>query len=402
MLGSSFWNRSKMTASMLGPRPAARICEQPGWLCLQAAWAEALPEILPGLLALLSVFTGAVCVCILRTRPRVKKARGMVETPEAAFLPAPVPRDPSSPMPRQARARSDKRASAGFSRSHPSFPTGTRSGAVNPSSRRATDTPQTCADVDARRVSSDSSSSPYSSAMESSESTELLLAHKDSEMAEVQNKLDHQTSECDECVAKCKEQEEILPKVSKLKADSSSRSPPLRPRRASLSRSYSASSGLAAATGSPMRKFDGLSSGARFYNNVVQQMYSGDQRKRNAKTIESDPATAGAPSPRATECALASPVSLAPRESKTSQSKPATAEAASASSVTSSTEVGPLSTRKPGSSVGPSREGAVRPFQPPPPQASSLFSAITRDLMSTIDTEGTFRVYRARHVVDTI
>jgi hypothetical protein len=64
--------------------------------------------------------------------------------------------------------------------------------------------------------------------MESSESTELLLAHKDSEMAEVQNKLDHQTSECDECVAKCKEQEEILPKVSKLKADSSSRSPPCR------------------------------------------------------------------------------------------------------------------------------------------------------------------------------
>jgi hypothetical protein len=389
---------------MLGPRPAARICEQPGWACLQAAWAEALPEILPGLLALLPVFTGAVCVCILRTRPRVKKARSMVETPEAASLPAPVPRNPSSPLPRQARARSDKRAAAGFSSPNASFPTGMRSGAVNPfkaSSRRATDTPQTGADVEARRVSSDSSSSSYSSAMESSESTELLLAHKDSEMAEVQNKLDRQKSEYDECVAKCKEKEEILPKVSKLKAHSSSRSSSL-PKRSSFSRSYSASSGLAAATGSPMRKFDGLSSGARFYNNVVQQMYSGDQRKRNAKTSESDPATAGAPSPRATECAPVSPAALAPRESKTSQLKPATAEMASASSVTSSTEVGPLSTSKSGSSVGPSREGAVRPFQPPPLQANSLFSAITRELMSTIETEGTFRVYRARHVVDTI
>ena len=299
----------------------------------------------------------------------------MVETPEAASL-APMPCvDPRSPLQRQARARSgDKRAAAGFSRPDPSFLTGARSGAVKPflsSSRRATDTPQTGANVETRRVSSDSSSSPYSSAMEmrteSSESTELLLAHKDSEMAE-----------------------DILPKVSKLKADSSSRSPPLlRPGRASLPRSYSVSSGLAAASGAPMKKFDGLSSGARFYNNVVQQMYRGDQRKRNAKTSESDPATAGAPSPRATECAPVSPVST--RESKTSHSKPATAEAAPASSVTSSTEVGPSSPRKPGSSAGPSREqrrNSVRPFQPSRFQASSLFSAITQDLMSTIDTKG--------------
>ena len=442
---------------MLGPMPASSICEQPGWACLQTAWAEAWPEILPDLLALLSVFTVAVsgwCFCpsspspcgILRTRPTVKDDQGqqgdiavpralkkrsnssplslgassgetamqqtaqilarraglgrarVVETAEAASLP--VPRDPSSPLPRQARARSDKRAAAGFSRSAPSFLTETRSGAVKPfpaSSRRETDTPQTGADVETRRVSSHSPSSPYSSAMESSESIELLLAHKDS-LAEVQHKLDHQKREYDECVAKCEEKEEILPKVA-----SSSRSPPLQLKRAPLSRSYSASSGLAAAQGSPKRKFDGVSSGARFYDSVVQRMYSRDQRKRNSKTSESDPATAGAPAPRANECALVSPVSLAPRESKTTKSKPATAEAASGSSATSSTEVGPLSPRQPGSSAGsPDRAGVVGPFQPSPLQASSLFRASTRDLTSTIDIQGTFRVYRARHVVDTI
>ena len=431
---------------MLGPMPASSICEQPGWACLQTAWAEAWPEILPDLLALLSVFAVSCwCFCpsspspcgILRTRPTVKDDQGqqgdiavsralkkrsrssplslasqsfqeasrklgticedcvrrphaeidglgassgetamqqtaqilarraglgrarVVETAEAASLP--VPRDPSSPLPRQARARSDKRAAAGFSRSAPSFLTETRSGAVKPfpaSSRRETDTPQTGADVETRRVSSHSPSSPYSSAMESSESIELLLAHKDS-LAEVQHKLDHQKREYDECVSKCRENEDILPKMSWLKVASSSRSPPLQPKRAPLSRSYSASSGLAAAQGSTTRKFDGVSSSARFYNSIVQRMYSGDQRKRNSKTSESDPATAGAPAPRANECskcALVTPVSLAPRESKTTKSKPATAEAASASSVTSSAEAGPLSPRQPGSR------------RPPPPK----------------------------------